>query len=602
MSGRKKDGIWQHFVEITNKFKGKTGCRAMCKLCEKEMQGLVQRLKQHREKCLQRRSMVNENSSDTDTEIVTKSPTQNSSKQSSSVEFLEEPQPSTSKAATELNLSFTKKRKVMPDTKSSSGNSGNKDMMASFLVRTSKDQKHEIDKQIAKAVYATNSSFRCIEHPQVKKVIQMLRPPSRFCLSSTLLSEIYEQEKTVCFGELSNTSVCMSLDGWSNIHNEPVICATITTENGSTFLFETIDTSGNAHTSEYLTDLATTLINKCKTAYNCTVTSFVTDNAANMHRMRENIKEKTDFPVNVLTYGCSAHILNLLSKDLEIKNIKEHIVHVVKYFRNNHLASAKYKAEGGKALVMPQDVRWNTLADCLEVYVSEWQKLLKICEENRNEIDTIVSEKVSNIQIKRLAEDFLAILKPISIALDRVKKNAFLSDAVEVWKELESTFDKDDNISIIQIRIFKKRYNQAMTPYHYLAYLLDPRKTKYSLTVEEKESALQAAEEIYPDSGLLPIVIKLEARSRPFTKVMFSENILKNVTAVEWWKSQKNISDITTILPIVQQLLGSVASSASVERVFSSFGLVHSNLRNRLGIEKAGKLVFLFKYYNDNNE
>jgi len=31
---------------------------------------------------------------------------------------------------------------------------------------------------------------------------------------------------------------------------------------------------------------------------------------------------------------------------------------------------------------------------------------------------------------------------------------------------------------------------------------------------------------------------------------------------------------------------------------FSSFGLVHSRLRNRLGVAKAGKLVFLFKLPN----
>ena len=35
-----------------------------------------------------------------------------------------------------------------------------------------------------------------------------------------------------------------------------------------------------------------------------------------------------------------------------------------------------------------------------------------------------------------------------------------------------------------------------------------------------------------------------------------------------------------------------------VERIFSSFGLVHLNIRNQLGIKKAGKLVFLYKLFN----
>ena len=41
------------------------------------------------------------------------------------------------------------------------------------------------------------------------------------------------------------------------------------------------------------------------------------------------------------------------------------------------------------------------------------------------------------------------------------------------------------------------------------------------------------------------------------------------------------------------------ASSESVERVFSRFGLVHSKLQNRLEVDKAGKLVFVYKIIND---
>lgn len=47
-------------------------------------------------------------------------------------------------------------------------------------------------------------------------------------------------------------------------------------------LLETIDTSGNLHTSDYLTTIVLDLIQKCKATYNCAVTSFVTGNVANM--------------------------------------------------------------------------------------------------------------------------------------------------------------------------------------------------------------------------------------------------------------------------------------------------------------------------------
>jgi len=49
MPGRKCDPIWQHFDKLSS-VSGK-GCKARCKLCRKEMQGLVERMKAHWDKC-----------------------------------------------------------------------------------------------------------------------------------------------------------------------------------------------------------------------------------------------------------------------------------------------------------------------------------------------------------------------------------------------------------------------------------------------------------------------------------------------------------------------------------------------------------------------
>lgn len=93
----------------------------------------------------------------------------------------------------------------------------------------------------------------------------------------------------------------MSIDGWSNVHNEPIICATITTEQSEVILF-----TGKPHTGEYLAELAEGLIERLKSQYNCNVASFITDNAANTAKMRKELK-KSD---TIITYGCSAHLLN----------------------------------------------------------------------------------------------------------------------------------------------------------------------------------------------------------------------------------------------------------------------------------------------------
>ena len=105
----------------------------------------------------------------------------------------------------------------------------------------------------------------------------------------------------------------------------------------------------------------------------------MTDNVANMLKMRNNLAD--DSESDIVSYGCSAHYLNLLAKDVEMSGVKERIVHVTKFFRNGHLPAACYRAAGGKMLVLPLDVCWNTLSDCLKSYLDNWSIMLKVCEE-----------------------------------------------------------------------------------------------------------------------------------------------------------------------------------------------------------------------------
>lgn len=50
--------------------------------------------------------------------------------------------------------------------------------------------------------------------------------------------------------------------------------------------------------------------------------------------------------------------------------IIEHVVTIIKYFRNHQLLSNWYKEDG--ELVMPLEVRWNTHCDVLESFVQNW--------------------------------------------------------------------------------------------------------------------------------------------------------------------------------------------------------------------------------------
>ncbi len=90
--------------------------------------------------------------------------------------------------------------------------------------------------------------------------------------------------------------------------------------------------------------------------------------------------------------------------------------------------------------------------------------------------------------------------------------------------------------------------------------------------------------------------MKFIAKADPFL-FLFEVNVVSQMSPLEWWKTHFNSCEETET-KAVTQLLTVVATSASVERLFSTYGLVQTKLRNKLGNEKAGKLVFLYKALN----
>lgn len=253
-------------------------------------------------------------------------------------------------------------------------NCGSENIMNQFVVRTSQHDKKQLDLQVARFIFATNTSFRSVENTEFVKLVNLLRPgyipPNRFKVGNELLNEVYDQVSVNTKAGLAGKTVCMALDGWSSVHNESIICICVTemTE-GCVYLLETIDTLDNSHTWDYLVSITEKAILSCE-QFGCVVSSVVTDNAANMSKMRRNLVMCEKLQKNqIITYGCSAHLLNLLAHDIEAPGIKSHIKTIFKYFRNSHFFGAKYRMEGGKTLVMPQDVRWNTLADTIQCYL-----------------------------------------------------------------------------------------------------------------------------------------------------------------------------------------------------------------------------------------
>ena len=92
-----------------------------------------------------------------------------------------------------------------------------------------------------------------------------------------------------------------------------------------------------------------------------------------------------------------------------------------------------------------------------------------------------------------------------------------------------------------------------------------------------------------------------------FPPYMFKESFLQIITPNRWWRlieqKQSKICDKTKKLPngfcqFISCLHCCPASSGSIERVFSTFGLLWSSMRNALGSDRVQKLVTVYRHYS----
>ena len=94
-------------------------------------------------------------------------------------------------------------------------------------------------------------------------------------------------------------------------------------------------------------------------------------------------------------------------------------------------------------------------------------------------------------------------------------------------------------------------------------------------------------------SDILAEVILMENKEEPFPRTFFEPAFIQKLTPRSWWLGLKRRPGVSTELCdkalAVMQL---PPSSASIERAFSTFAIIQTKLRNRLGAATLEELSF----------
>jgi hypothetical protein len=130
------------------------------------------------------------------------------------------------------------------------------------------------------------------------------------------------------------------------------------------------------------------------------------------------------------------------------------------------------------------------------------------------------------------------------------------------------------------------------------ANILHPRYKGEKLYPEQISKAQDILLEI--NASALPDLLSYMTGNSKIPKALQNEKVITETSATVWWlaveRSQVLCKDLCDI---AKKLLVMPASSGGIERVFSNFGLIQTKLRNRLGVEKAAKLVMCYRMLRD---
>ncbi|KAK2148610.1 hypothetical protein LSH36_489g01044 [Paralvinella palmiformis] len=115
-----------------------------------------------------------------------------------------------------------------------------------------------------------------------------------------------------------------------------------------------------------------------------------------------------------------------------------------------------------------------------------------------------------------------------------------------------------------------------------------------NLHPEHIETAQEYVLEENPE--LVPELCHLQTDDITLLKALGHDATCGKTKSIVWWKCIVSFESVSHELSsFTLRLLSLPASAASMERIFSNFGLIQTKLRNRLGLGKASNLVMCYK-------
>jgi hypothetical protein len=290
---------------------------------------------------------------------------------------------------------------------------------------------------------------------------------------------------------------------------------------------------------------------------------------------------------------------------------------VVKFIRERHHVLAKFnefrkRFHISRNLVITVPTRWYTQYNSCKTLIQAKFAVTSLLEEEallhaiqRQGPVTKFKELVGDTSFWAEVKELMNVLSfPSSIIGKFESDSSDLFVIYDYFKRLgDSWTDIDilnDDVKDTLKEIVKDRWNFIHTESMGFAYLLSPQSLKKKWAANDKAATKGQLKQYISvfyegnDEAIERCRGELDTYLTNMVNLPYVlEEEFLSLSGKQFW-SQYGISDYPFLAKIALRLFTVPTSSAAAERVWSIYSFIHSKRRNRLGIQKVEKLVFIY--------
>jgi hypothetical protein len=485
----------------------------------------------------------------------------------------------------------------------------------SIPIRVTHERAARIDEQLAFCIYKSGKQFNLFEDDCWVKFFKDnfgYTPPSRKDLAGPLLIQAHKNMKEkVKLVLSSSSSLCVVTDESTNIANHRIINTSIVTESGVSIYHSNKEADEGkmgakelaAHTVEEAKDITDGDLSKW---------TAVTSDTCTTMRAFGGVLGKTLEAAHVIPVLCDSHGLQLIIKDLlklpTIKEIFEAASAIVGLFRHSskqyaYLRSEQLKHYGKeKALIASIITRWGTQVN-----------LAKSLENSKEALRSFAFREDTEFKYKAqlTSLEFWGHITELLELLELIHKKQKMSEANSAnicyvyarWNEVESHLKEKANMGGVfaadlktylegtQKKNWTRRRNKQVTDIHLAGHLLYPRNHNVEITPEQLTKLTKLFKRYTTNhEAALKQFLNFRKQKSHFGPNGIAWDYLDN-PRLFWSIQETSCPELSSFAGI---LLTSIANSVPSERAFSTMNYIHSKMRNRLSVERADMLQYIY--------